>query len=235
MEKDQYPILKNHLESLGYTVKAEINDVDLMALKDEVVVLIEMKTTLNIPLIAQGVRRKSLEDSVYLSIPKPTDKVLKSPLFKDKCLILKHLGLGLILVDMKYEALNILFDPGKRTANRAHKRRKRLKEEFNARLSDYNTGGSHRTRIITAYRELALLALDHMRDQPRTTKALRAHTGRGKVTDILQKNHYGWFRRISRGVYEITDVGREALEEYSRVIATLKTNLSDDESSSEDT
>lgn len=234
MEKDQYPILKNHLESLGYAVRAEINDVDLMALKDDRVVLIEMKTTLNIPLIAQGIRRDALGDAVYLSIPKPTDKVLKSQLFKDKCLLLKHLGLGLMLVDMKYETLNILFDAGPRTVKRRHRKRARLKDEFNARLSDYNIGGSHRTKIITAYRELALLALDFMKDHPQSTKALRAYTNRKKVVDILQKNHYGWFRRVSRGVYEITDTGREALKTYSQVIATLKANLPDEDASSED-
>lgn len=234
MEKDQYPILKRRMEGLGYTVKAEINDVDLVAMKDEHVVLIEMKTTLNIPLIAQGVRRNTLGDSVYLSIPKPSDRVLKSSLFKDKCLLLKHLGLGLMLVDLKYGRVSVLFDPGARTVHTRHKKRGRLKEEFHARLSDYNTGGSNRTTIITAYRELALLALDYMKEGPETTKALRAYTQRKKVVDILQKNHYGWFRRVRRGVYGITDAGREALDRYGDVIATLRANMDGGDTSSDD-
>ena len=225
MEKAQYPILKSHFESNGYKVKAEINDIDVTALKDDLLILIEMKTSLNVPLIAQGIRRRPLGDSVYLSIPKPSDKVLKSERFKDKCLILKELELGLILVDLKYGMVNILFDPKNRSTKNPKKQRQGLLKEFNARRTDFNTGGSNKTKIITAYRELALLALDYMEDQQRSTKELREYTQGKKIVDILQKNYYGWFRRVSRGVYEITTAGEQALSDYREVVAILKKEI----------
>ena len=81
------------------------------------------------------------------------------------------------------------------------------------------------TKIITAYRELALLALDYMEDQQRSTKELREYTQGKKIVDILQKNYYGWFRRVSRGVYEITTAGEQALSDYREVVAILKKEI----------
>jgi hypothetical protein len=40
--------------------------------------------------------------------------------------------------------------------------------------------------------------------------------------DILQKNYYGWFKRLRRGIYGITDEGEKALETYEDIINTLK-------------
>ncbi len=221
MEKDMYPILKHYFESQGFTVKSEVKDVDVMALRDDLSILIEMKTTLNTRLIAQAIRRKGLGDLVYASIPKPSDKVLKSDLFKDKCMILKHLEIGLILVDLTYNTANILLDPTEYPARTRHKKRARMLKEFKERRTASNIGGSTNTKIITAYRELALLALSHMKDSPKTTKELREYTNKKKVVSILQKNYYGWFNRVERGVYEITDKGRQALDDYAKIIKVL--------------
>ncbi|MGM0436541.1 MAG: DUF2161 family putative PD-(D/E)XK-type phosphodiesterase [Bacillota bacterium] len=222
MEKDMYPVLKRYFESKGFTVKSEIHDVDIMALKDDLSILIEMKTSLNTRLMAQGLRRKGLGDLVYLSIPKPTDKVLNSQLFKDKRMILKHLEIGLILVDFNYEMATILQDPTEYPARIKHKRRAKMLKEFKERRTASNIGGSNKIKIITAYRELALLALDYMKDSPKTTKELREYTNRQKIVSILQKNYYGWFNRVERGVYEITNTGRQALKDYANIIEKLK-------------
>ncbi len=35
-------------------------------------------------------------------------------------------------------------------------------------------------------------------------------TGVAKATVIMRNNHYGWFEKVSTGVYERTDTGRAA-------------------------
>ena len=222
MEKDMFPVLKDYFESMDFTVKSEVQNVDIMAIRDDLVVLVEMKTSLNTKLMAQGLRRKGLGDLVYLGIPKPTDKVLKSDLFKDKCLLLKHLEIGLILVDETYETATVYLDPTVYPARKIHKQRASMLREFKERRTALNVGGSNKIKIITAYRELALLALDFMRTEPKTTKALREYTGRKKVVSILQKNYYGWFERITRGTYTLTNEGKQALRNYDSIIQKLR-------------
>ena len=39
---------------------------------------------------------------------------------------------------------------------------------------------------------------------------------------ILQKDHYGWFERVERGVYALTPQGAEALVAYADVVAQLQ-------------
>jgi hypothetical protein len=222
MEKEMFLIIKQYLESLEFTVKAEVNDVDIMAVKDETVLLVEMKSSLNTTLMAQGIKRNKISDTVYLAIPRPSIKVIRSKLFKDKCLILRHLELGLVLVDVKKEQVDVILDPSNYHVKRQKKKRAKLLKEFQMRKTASNIGGVNQTKIVTAYRELALLALDYMKDQERTTKELREYTKRKKIVDILQKNYYGWFERVDRGVYKITVEGQNALHTYDHILRELK-------------
>lgn len=228
MEKTMYPILKTYLESLGFTVKAEVHDVDIMAVKDNIILLVEMKTSLNTSLIAQGIKRNALSDYVYCAIPKPTVNVRKSKGFKDKLLILKNVELGLLFVDINQTSVEAILDPKTYTVRHKKKQREGLLKEFQTRRTTYNVGGSTRTKIITAYRELALIALDFIKDDPKSTKALRDYTQSKKIVSILQKNYYGWFTRIKHGVYGITEQGKTALDTYHSVIQTLKTTIKEE-------
>jgi hypothetical protein len=232
MESTMYPLLKAYLESFDFTVKAEVNDVDIMAVKNDLIVLVEMKTSLNFSLMAQGIKRNKISDYVYCAIPKPTPKVYKSKAFKNKMLILKRLELGLLFVDIENKHIETILDPKTYTSRRKKKQRRALLKEFQARQTTYNIGGSTQTKIITAYRELALLALDFLRTEPQSTKALRTYTQNKKVVSILQKNYYGWFTRVSHGVYGITDQGKIALDTYHTVIQTLKNVNNNDPKSS---
>jgi hypothetical protein len=38
---------------------------------------------------------------------------------------------------------------------------------------------------------------------------------------ILQRDVYGWFQRVERGIYDLSPKGREALTLYADVIAEL--------------
>ncbi|MEC9484883.1 MAG: DUF2161 family putative PD-(D/E)XK-type phosphodiesterase [Candidatus Izemoplasma sp.] len=223
MEEVLFPILKKYFEAHDFTVKAEVNDIDIVVKKDDLVIAVEMKTTLNTTLMYQGIKREHITDYVYLAIPKPTDRILKSRLFKEKKTLIRRLELGLILVDLEQELVTILLDPKTYHHKKQKKQRKKLLKEFNQRQTAFNIGGSHKREIITAYRELALLALDFMLDEPKTTKALREYTQKPKVTRILQDNHYGWFERVERGVYQVTDVGVKAHKSYNEVIQKLRT------------
>ena len=42
-----------------------------------------------------------------------------------------------------------------------------------------------------------------------------------KAAAILQKDHYGWFERVERGVYRLRDGGHAALETYADVLAEM--------------
>lgn len=216
-----YPIIASYLNNLDFKVQAEVNDVDIMAVKEELIVLIEMKTILSTTLIAQGLKRSSLGDVVYLAIPKPTKKVFHSTLFKDKCFILKHLGLGLLLVDMKQEAVEVHLDPFSYTPKKRTKLKRKLLKEFSQRKMYYNVGGISKTKILTSYRELALLTLYFLRNEPKSTKEIKTFVNNNKVMSLLQKNYYGWFLRLSKGVYTITTQGKSALQEYKDVVVEL--------------
>jgi hypothetical protein len=222
MEKEMFLIIKEYLEALGFSVKAEVKDVDIMAVREDTILLVEMKNSFNTTLMAQGIKRNKISEIVYLAIPRPSTKVLRSKLFKDKCLILRHLELGLLLVDAKKEEVEVILDPVQYQVRKNKKKRKQLLKEFQTRKTAYNVGGVNKTKIVTAYRELALLALLYMKDQERSTKELREYTKRKKIVDILQKNYYGWFERVERGVYKITDKGQAALKTYEHILIELK-------------
>ncbi len=217
-----YPIIKDTLEKRGFTVKAEVESIDIVAQKDGKTLLIEMKQTYSLALIYQGSERQKLSDYVYLAIVKPTEKSLNSKTFKQKKTITQRLGLGLMVVDIAMNQVTFLIDPSLREPRKDAKKRRKLEKEFLLRQTAINEGGVTQTKIITAYRELALKILDFLRDGEQPLKAIVKHTGAMKTTRILMDNHYGWFTRVSRGVYALSEEGRAALKSYAEVIKELK-------------
>ena len=84
--------------------------------------------------------------------------------------------------------------------------------EIAGRSGDHQPGGSTRRKILTAYREAAIaVAVCLARTGPTSPRALRAAGCSPRTLSILADNHYGWFSRIQRGVYALTEQGREAL------------------------
>lgn len=102
-----------------------------------------------------------------------------------------------------------------------------IKAEFSKRRLKVNTGGVNNTKLMTAYREDALLLLECLSDLggQATTRRLREITGIPKTTNILYDNYYGWFENVSRGVYKISEIGKEALDEYREAIPGLTSSL----------
>lgn len=54
-----------------------------------------------------------------------------------------------------------------------------------------------------------------------TTKEIRQATNNQKATNILYKNYYGWFERLSRGVYKLSDKGHSEIEEYKDILKKI--------------
>ncbi len=220
-ERHMYPIIKARLESMGFSVRAEVDYIDIMAVKYNKTLLIEMKKVLSISLIYQGIERQKLSDYVYLAIPKPSEKHLNSKTFKEKKAIIKRLGLGLLIVDNDLNLVTFLVDPSLPNILKDTKTRRKMEKEFLLRKTALNEGGVTRTKIITAYRELALKILMYLDNEEKPLKDIVKYTGEMKTTRILIDNHYGWFERVKRGVYTISDKGKKALVEYRDVIEAL--------------
>src|SRR3569832_1721075 len=92
------------------------------------------------------------------------------------------------------------------------KRRSRLVTEHRKRQGDPALGGSTRAPIMTAYRQQALacaLALSH---GPRKVRELKPAIP--DAPKILLHNVYGWFDRVERGIYSLTDSGHSALKRW---------------------
>ena len=65
---------------------------------------------------------------------------------------------------------------------------------------------------MTAYRQEALSCAAAIADGPKRPRDLKAL--RPNAPKILLNNVYGWFVRLDRGVYDLTDTGREALKRW---------------------
>ncbi len=228
-ETDLYPAIKQFLEKQGYDVKAEITDCDVVAIRgDEPPIVIEMKLAFNLPLLLQAIDRQSLTDEVYVAIPKPTKKSGNALWKRHKKGLIKlcrRLGIGLITVNLRHSpdrAAEVHCDPLPYTPRKNKRRSGRLLKEFAQRVGDPNKGGSSKCPIVTSYRQDALRCLSFIDEQGAARlREIREKTRVERAGGILQKDHYGWFERVERGVYDITPEGRNALTTFSAAIASL--------------
>lgn len=222
-ESDLYNPIVDYFSNLGFKVNGEVMDCDMTAFKEDTLIVIELKKNLNIKLLTQGVKRQKLTDLVYLAIPRPKGRINKA--WKDRFYLLKRLGLGLIFVSFrgKKSLVQVIINPKSLNkecgASLSIKQRERIINEINGRSENYNIGGSNKTKIITAYRESAIHIACCLNTYGRmSTKELRALGTGEKTTSILYTNVYGWFNRIDRGVYELNNVGKKALNEFSQLV-----------------
>ncbi|MBB3945056.1 hypothetical protein GGQ73_000981 [Rhizobium skierniewicense] len=210
METSLYLPVKTFLEAAGYSVKGEIGGCDLVGINADdppVIVVCELKLTFNLELILQAVDRAAISDEVWIAARisakgrgREADKR-----YRDLC---RRLGIGMLGVSDRGDVSVIVasVSPMPRTNP---KRRSMLVREHQKRRGDPVVGGSTRTPMMTAYRQQALGCAAALAAEP-----LRLRDVRARIPDagkILQSNVYGWFERLDRGVYGLTDAGREAL------------------------
>ena len=56
---------------------------------------------------------------------------------------------------------------------------------------------------------------------PMRLAELRAATGVADAGRLLQRDVYGWFARVGRGTYALSDRGRRALGQFAEAVAVL--------------
>jgi hypothetical protein len=121
------------------------------------------------------------------------------------------LGLGLLSV-LASGKVEVLVEPVPWRPRRDAKRRSRIVDEHRRRRGDPAAGGSTRQPIMTAYRQQALVCAAAMANAPARPRDLKASAP--DAPKILLNNVYGWFVRVERGVYALSEAGRAALVKW---------------------
>ena len=215
-ESDLYLPIKVFLSNLGYEVKGEIKDCDIVAKKDDSLIIIELKTTLNITLLLQAVERFSLAEIVYIAIPK------QAPIFNKKSKQVKkliaRLGLGLIVVDIQeaQQYIEVINDPKDYTPRKNKRKQKALLKEFTDRQGDTQKGGSTRKQAgLTAYRQRCIRIAQYLASQPCAKGSdIKKAINEPHATSMLNQNYYAWFNKVERGIYKLSDKGNNELPEW---------------------
>ena len=214
-EADLYPPIKAYLEAQGYAVKGEVGAADLVALRgEEEPVIVELKLRVNLTLYHQAVARLGLSDLVYIAIPKPTGRTARRAL-RENTTLCRRLGLGFLTVRTD-GTVEPHCDPGPYAPRRNTKKRARLLREFARLQGDPNEGGATRHGIVTAYRQDALRCALYLAESGTEKGSLVAKaTGVKTATRLMRENHYGWFKKVEKGVYDLTTQGRQGLTDWS--------------------
>jgi hypothetical protein len=214
METSLYLPVKQFLESAGYSVKGEIGGCDIVGLSNDdptILVVCELKLSFNLELILQAVDRAASADEIWIAARvsakgrgREADRR-----YRDLC---RRLGIGMLGVSDMGE-VSILVSSVSPMPRTNPKRRTRLVNEHRKRQGDPALGGSTKVPIMTAYRQQALACATALADGPLRPRDLKAAVP--TAGQILLNNYYGWFERIDKGVYGLSDVGLKALETWS--------------------
>ncbi|TWB57839.1 hypothetical protein FBZ98_102464 [Rhizobium sp. ERR 922] len=213
METALYLPIKSFLEAAGYAVKGEIGGCDLVGLTDgepPVVVICELKMTFNLELILQAVDRAAASDEVWIAARVSAKGKGREGdrRFRDLC---RRLGFGMLAVSDS-DVVDIVVSPIAPMPRKNARRRSRLVDEHRRRKGDPALGGSTRKPIMTAYRQQALACAAAIENGVQRPKDMREAAP--KAPQILRDNVYGWFERIDRGIYALTELGAEALKRW---------------------
>lgn len=213
METSLYLPVKQFLEAAGYSVKGEIGGCDMLGLSDgdpTVMVVCELKLSFNLELILQAVDRAAAADEVWIAARvsakgrgRETDKR-----YRDLC---RRLGIGMLGVSDKGE-VSILVSSVSPMPRTNPKRRTKLMKEHRKRQGDPALGGSTKVPIMTAYRQQALACAAALVDGPLRPRDLKATVP--NAGQILLNNYYGWFEKIDKGVYGLSEDGAKAVGQW---------------------
>ena len=151
-----------------------------------------------------------------------------SPRVKDMQSLCRRLELGLIFVGFTGRGVpqvDVFVHPKEAAVPRRNrKRRLAVIREHEARTGSVNTGGVSRQKILTAYKEQALLTAKLLRDNgPARVEDVRRLGGPPNAAAILSRNVLGWFEREAapegrRYLYRVNSKGLEALAQYEDIL-----------------
>lgn len=214
-ETDLYLPVKKLLEAQGYTVKGEVGAADIVAVRDgDDPVIVELKAGFSLSLFHQAIQRQAISDAVYVAVPRGAGRASLKALVDNRKLC-RRLGLGLITVRLADGFTEIHCDPSPYKPRQSKPRKTRLLREFERLVGDPNLGGATRRNLVTGYRQEALRCLNLL-DERGPTKAAEVarQTSVAHARRLMADNHYGWFERISAGIYALSPKGVKATEEY---------------------
>jgi len=224
-ETDLHDPIAEWLENQGCKVQAEVKDIDLLGVyKDDLTIAVELKKQLNLEVLGQAVERQTRADVVYIAVIEQRQMKRKKR-FKTTVAILKRLNIGLLLVDFNEkgspakvtEHLSPDYPCDTRKIKRpAPSKKRKMLKEFNERKLSVNTAGSTRKKTMTVYKEqMYELArqIRHLEIAEPKRLALEGMSS-AAVRNALYKNYYGWFERVSRGKYQLSSEGMQALEAF---------------------
>jgi hypothetical protein len=219
-ETELYAPVKRFLESQGYAVKGEIGPADVVALRgDDPPVIVELKTGFSLALVHQAIDRQAVTPHVYVAVPQVAGRRGFAAL-KANLKLARRLGLGVLTVRLSDGLICVHCDPAPFRPRLNARPKQRLLREFAERRGDPAQGGATRDGLVTAYRQDATLLARHLAATgPCRGRDVRDATGIARATAILRDDHYGWFERVSRGVYAVTEAGRAAARGSATALA----------------
>jgi len=168
-------------------------------------VVAELKLSFTLELVLQAVDRAAVADQVWLAVRASSRGRDRDARVRALC---RRLGFGLLRVPSRGDA-EVLAEPGPWRPRMNTRRRRAVLNEHAARQGDPSPGGTRAVPIMTAYRQEALAIAAALRDGPQRPRDLAATTPRAAA--ILQRDVYGWFTRVSRGLYALRSAGSDAL------------------------
>lgn len=213
-EEELYTPVCRFLSSQGYTVRGEVKNCDVAAIRDGEMVVVELKTAFNLKLVYQAMDRKAITENVYAAIPRPkTGQNTRA--WKNMLRLLKKLEIGLITVALDgMGSVDVILEPTDGGGYKNSRKRSALAGELAGRHMDANNGGIVRRKIMTAYkeREIALCVLLSDRESI-TFKELKAMGLGAEYQSVLTRNYSRLFDRKGRGQYALAQKGRELIAE----------------------
>ena len=221
LETTLYPPVKRFLEGLGLEAKGEIRGCDIVALdrgEPVAVVIAELKETFTLELVLQAVERTAACDEVWLAVRaskrgkgRENDSRVKK--------LCRYLGFGLLSV-FESGRVEALVEPAPWRPRLDKKRRSRIVDEHRKRKGDPVMGGSTRLPQMTAYRQQALACAAALAAGPARPRDLKQAAP--DAPKILQRDVYGWFTRVERGVYGLSEGGKAALLRWKADLPEVK-------------
>jgi hypothetical protein len=210
-ESDLAGPVRDYLLQQGYIVRSEVKDCDLTALHEDQLIVVELKRGFTMDLLLQATERQRVADAVYVAIPAAClQRERRARRWQGMERLLKRLELGLIVVhfsegDSGTTWVEVPLHPMPPTKLRQRSRQRQvILREIAARSEDYNTAGTTRQPLLTAYREQAICIAFHLQMAgPQTPTALCRRGCSPRTQKILHRNVYGWFERQKRGVYAV--------------------------------
>ncbi|MBM3608909.1 MAG: hypothetical protein FJX29_10750 [Alphaproteobacteria bacterium] len=221
-ETDLYGPVKTFLEGQGYEVKGEIGAADILARRgDEEPVIVELKTGFSLTLFQQAIERQKISDAVYIGVPLGAGRAFNKSLAAN-LILCRRLGLGLITVRLRDGFVCAHLDPAPYAPRQSKLRKERLLREFSRRAGDPNEGGSTRKPLVTAYRQDALRCMSILLDAGQAKAAAVAKiTGVTQARRLMADDHYGWFERVTTGIYQLSPKGHAAVKDYAAELKRL--------------